>query len=253
MPCNGRSGGRRFCSIPLTGGLLMDRITGMSRRAKTCGVSSDQFERTLTGPEKRLLGRLDTPGRIQDVLDGLAYGTETIYRAPVRVLHERTCQCFDGAVFAAAMLCRIGYPPMILNLLPNRRDDDHVLALFKEHGHWGALAKSNFAGLRFRDPVYRTLRELVMSYFEHYYNIHGEKTLRGYTLPLNLQAFDRFEWMTKDETMDLIASRLDGIRRATILKQFMLSRLSPVDERSRRAGLYGANIAGLSVPPRKKN
>ena len=212
----------------------------------------EQFNQELTKAEQRLISRLDTPDKIQLFLDDLSYASETIYRSPLRVLHERTCQCFDGAVFAAAMLRRLGYPALILNLLPNRRDDDHVLALFRRDGHWGAVAKSNFAGLRFREPVYRDVRELVMSYFEHYYNVHREKTLRGFTRPLDLKAFDRRHWMTLDETMDLIAERLDEIRRVSLLTRPMVRNLSLVDKRSCEAGLHGANMAGLSTPPRKK-
>lgn len=210
------------------------------------------FEQVLTKAEKRVVKRLDTPDKIQLFLDGLDYAKETVYRAPLRVLRERNCQCFDGAVFGAAMLQRLRCPALVLNLLPNNRDDDHVLALFQQDGHWGAIAKSNFAGLRFREPVYRELRELVMSYFEQYYNLRREKTLRGYTYPLALKAFERHQWMTRDETMDLIAKRLDSIRRVWLLTPPMIRRLSLVDERSCQAGLHGANMAGLSVPPRKK-
>jgi hypothetical protein len=224
----------------------------MAEKRKNEPVSAERFAEALTRAEQRLVSRLDSPHKIQLFLDDLSYGTETVYRAPLRVLHERTCQCFDGAVFGAAMLGRLGYPALILNLLPNKRDDDHVLALFRRDRHWGAVAKSNFVGLRFREPVYRSLRELVMTYFEHYYNLHREKTLRGYTLPLDLKAFDRLEWMTRDETMDLIAEKLDGIRRVTILRRPMAARLTLVDKRSCEAGLHGSNRAGLSVPPRRK-
>jgi hypothetical protein len=225
----------------------------MSDKHKAYMLSSDLFDQELTKTEKRLLSRLTTPNKIQLFLDDLAYATETVYRAPLRVLHERTCQCFDGAVFAAAMLHRLRYPALILNLLPNKRDDDHVLALFRHNGFWGAIAKSNFSGLRFRDPVYRDLRELVMSYFEHYYNLDREKTLRGYTYPLDLKVFDSCSWMTQDEAMELISQRLDEMRRVNILKRSMISQLSLVDERSFQSGLYGANKAGLSIPPLNKS
>jgi hypothetical protein len=151
------------------------------------------------------------------------------------------------------MLRRLGHPALVLNLLPNDRDDDHVLALFKQRGHWGAVAKSNFVGLRFREPIYRTLRELVLSYFEQYYNVAGEKTLRGYTLPLNLKTFDKFHWMTRDEPLEQIAQRLDEIRRVSLLTRPMLARLSLVDKRSRQAGLLGANKAGLYQPPHRRH
>ncbi len=212
----------------------------------------DLFQKELTRPEERLLAGLNSPNRIQLFLDGLAYATETVYRSPLRVLRERTCQCFDGAVFAAAMLRRLGYAALILDLLPNRRDDDHVLALFQRDGHWGAIAKSNFVGLRFREAVYRTVRELIMSYFENYYNLQREKTLRGYTRPLDLKAFDSCEWMTRDDTMEIIAQRLDEIRRVHFLTKPMIARLSLVDDRSCRAGLLGANKKGLYRPPQRE-
>jgi len=146
------------------------------------------------------------------------------------------------------MLRRLGYPPLVMEMLPNDRDDDHLLAPYKVNGYWGAIAKSNFVGLRFREPVYRSLRELVMSYFEHFYNVEREKTLRGYTLPLNLKAFDSLEWMTEDEFLERIAERLDRMRKITVLTQPMISILSLVDERSYRAGLMGGTEAGLYRP-----
>lgn len=217
------------------------------------GPEVNSFDEVLTKTERRLIARLGTPNKIQHFLDELAYSSEVVYRCPLRVLRQRTCQCFDGALFSSAMLRRLGHPALIMNLLPNDRDDDHVLALFKYRGHWGAVAKSNFVGLRFREPIYRTLRELVLSYFEQYYNVAGEKTLRGYTLPLNLKTFDRFDWMTRDEPLEQIAQRLDEIRRVSILRRPMLARLSLVDKRSRQAGLLGANKAGLYQPPRRRH
>ena len=115
-------------------------------------------------------------------------------------------------------------------------------------GCWGAVAKSNFVGLRFREPVYRTVRELVMSYFEQYYNLEREKTLRGYTGPLNLKRFDRLNWMTADETMERIAQRTDEIRRVMLIDAEMEKRLSPVDERSYQAGLIGSDPNGIYKP-----
>lgn len=107
------------------------------------------------------------------------------------------------------------------------------------------MAKSNFVGLRFREPIYRTLRELVMSYFEQFYNVEREKTLRSYTVPLNLKAFDRFNWMMSDEPLERIGQRLDEIRKIRVLTRRMIAGLSPIDERSYRAGLFGANRTGL--------
>ncbi len=211
----------------------------------------DKLDLHLTKSERQLLKPLRTPEKIQAFLDQLAYSTEETYRCPLRALRERVAHCYDGALLAAALLRRRGYPPLILEMLPNRRDDDHLLALFKEDGHWGAVGKSNFVGLRFREPIYRTLRELVLSYFEQFYNVEREKTLRGYTLPLNLKPFDRFGWMVRDEPLEWIAEKLDRTRRVRLLAPKMVRNLSPVDRRAYRAGLLEADEKGLYRPGRK--
>jgi hypothetical protein len=212
----------------------------------------ESFERALTRQERQRISRLTSPYKIQLFLDDLVYSEEEVYRCPLRAMRDGKAHCFDGALLAAALLRRLGYPPRIVDLLPNDRDDDHLLAVYKVDGCWGALAKSNFAGLRFREPVYRGLRELVMSYFEAYFNVEREKTLRRYTVPLNLKAFDQLNWMVSDDRLDDIAGRLDKIRKAPVLTRKQIARLSPVDERSCRAGLAGANQAGLYRPPRAK-
>ena len=160
--------------------------------------------------------------------------------------------CFDGALFAATALRELGHAPLILEMVPNGRDDDHLLALYKRNGCWGAVAKSNFVGLRFREPVYRNLRELVMSYFEQFYNVGREKTLRSYSVPLNLKAFDQWNWMANDESLEQIAKRLDRIRKVPLLTQSMIANLSLVDERTYQTGLIGADLAGLFKPASKK-
>jgi len=211
------------------------------------------FERDLSHSEHQVMARMATVQDIQSFLDELPYSAEETDRCPLRVLRDRTAHCFDGALFAAAALRRLGYPPLIVDMLPRARDDDHVLALYKQDGHWGALAKSNFAGLRFREPVYRTLRELVMSYFEQYYNVAREKTLWGYTMPLNLKGFDKLNWMVRDEALEAILQRLNKIRRVPVLTETMIAGLSLVDERSYQAGLLGVNEAGLYKPSRSEH
>ncbi len=208
----------------------------------------ESFRAALTPSERQQIRRLSTPAKIQAFLDDIPYSSEERYRSPLTVLRERAGHCFDGALSAAALLRRLGHAPRILDILPNARDDDHLLALFQRDGHWGALAKSNFAGLRFREPVYRTLRELVLSYFEDYFNSAGEKTMRGYTVPLNLAAYDRIHWMTRDDRLDDIGVRLGQLRTVKLLTPRMAAALSPVDERSLQAGLLGVNEAGLYKP-----
>jgi len=210
----------------------------------------ESFHSALTSHERQAISRLTTPAKIQAFLDDIPYSSEERYRSPLTVLRDRCGHCFDGALFAAALLRRLGHAPRILDMLPNKRDDDHVLALFQRDGYWGALAKSNFAGLRFREPVYRTLRELVLSYFEDYYNSAGEKTLRGYTVPLNLAAYDKIHWMTRDDRLDDIGVRLSKIRTVKLLTPRMVAALNRVDERSYQAGMLGVNEAGLYKPPK---
>ena len=188
---------------------------------------------------------LKTPAAIQAYLDATPYSDEECYRSPLSVVRDRKAHCFDGAVFAAAMLRRLGHPPLLVDLLPNARDDDHMLALFRVDGLLGALAKSNFSGLRYREPIFRSLREIVLSYFEDYFNSQGEKTLRAYTVSLDLSRFDRQDWLVRDETMDAVAEALGHIRKVQLLTPRMAARLQPVDPLALQAGLLGANPSGL--------
>ena len=130
------------------------------------------------------------------------------------------------------------------------RDDDHIIAIFRRGGHIGAVAQSNFVGLRYRDPVFRTVRELVLSYFEDFYNVDREKTLRSYSAPLDLSRFDELSWETSSEGLDKIAARLDTIRHFPLLGRRQAASLSKVDERSYKAGMLGINRAGLYKPKR---
>ncbi len=201
-----------------------------------------------TRAEITALRPLRTPGRIQSFLDGLAYRSEDAPGSPRRVLAERRAHCYDGALFAAAALRRLGHPPLLVDLQAVR-DDDHVLAAFRERGHWGAVAKSNFAGLRFREPVFRSVRELALSYFEDYFNLRGEKTLRNYSVPFDLSRLDGLDWTFRDDHLTEIASRLDGSRHHRLLTPAMERGLGRVDARSLRAGMVGTDMAGVHAGP----
>jgi hypothetical protein len=203
------------------------------------------LEAQLVSSERKLLEGLNRPVEIQSFLNATPYSEDEFYRCPLRVLRERKAHCFDGALFAAMALRCIGHPPLILELIPNGRDDDHILALFKQHDNWGAVAQSNFTGLRYREPVYRSLRELIMSYFEDFFNSAGEKTLVGYRGPINLKVFDQLDWMTRDTGLETLSTDMDRYRVHPVISTEMASNLAPVDERSLRAGLLGANKAGL--------
>lgn len=207
------------------------------------------LEAHLTPEEQMLLASLTTPRKIQDFLDSVAYEPEYFNRAPLRMLRERRGHCLDGALFGAAALRRLGYPPLVLDLIPEPlMDDDHVLAVYRKKDAFGAVAKSNFVCLRYREPVYRTLRELVMSYFEDYFNALGRKTLRGYTRLLDLSKYDALDWEARDAGCDRIEKRLQGMRHLPILTPEMIRDLAPADSRVLAAGLHGADEEGLFKP-----
>jgi hypothetical protein len=193
--------------------------------------------------ELAVLRRLKTPAQLQHFLDhDIGYNKEKdgdTCRSPRCVLRDRIAQCMEGALFAAAALRVQGFPPLLLDL-EAVHDDDHVLAVFRQRGGWGAVAKSNYAGLRYREPVYRTLRELAMSYFEHYYNPRGEKTLRTYSRPVNLKRFDRIGWMTSEADQWAIPQYLLEIRHFRLLTPAMARHLSRMDDRLFAAGRLGA-------------
>ncbi|MBN1836025.1 MAG: hypothetical protein JW820_09260 [Spirochaetales bacterium] len=215
------------------------------------------MKKTAIPPELRAVLRegeaervrdLESPDRVQSFLDTLDYSHDPIYRCPARVLRDRRAHCVDGALLAAALLRAHGRPPLICMLVPNQRDDVHYLALFREGRRWGAVSKSNFAGLRYREPVFRSLRELALSYFEQYYNVEREKTLRGYTVPLDLRRLDSLRWMSSDDRLEELVERVDRLPWRRLLTEAAAAKLRPVDERTYRAGLLGADEQGLFRP-----
>ena len=190
--------------------------------------------------EWRALRALASPVGIQKALEAMPYHVATTAWSPRRVLREGTAHCLEGAVFAAAALRTLGFPPLLLDL-EAVQDSDHVVAVYRLRGHWGAIAKSNFSGLRFREPVYRTVRELVMSYFEGYMNLRGERTLRAYSQPVDLGRFDRRHpgWMTAEHDVWWIPERLVRVPHTRLLTAAMIRGLSRVDCRALAAGLVG--------------
>ena len=203
----------------------------------------------LDQDQRSLFINLNTPIKIQEFLDDIPYSDEDKNRSPLQVFCDRKAHCLDGGLFAAAALRQIGYPPVVVDMFPDPgRDDDHVLAIYKSEDHFGALAKSNFVGLRFREPIYRSIRELVLSYFEDFYNLDGEKTLRSYTVPYNLKVFDPLEWEWKETRLGIIEQRLKDIHRFLVITPRMAKNLNPIDPRSYKAGMMGVNEAGLYKP-----
>ena len=190
--------------------------------------------------ELRALRALRSPQGIQRTLDTMPYHLASTAWSPRRVLRERTAHCLEGAIFAAAALRVLGYPPLLLDL-EAVQDVDHVIAVFRERGHWGAIAKSNFSGVRYREPIHRTLRELAMSYFEGYINLRGDRTLRAFSRPVNLARFDRLHpgWMTSEANLWWIPEHLVDAPHTPLLTPAMIRGLSRVDRRSLQAAVVG--------------
>ena len=181
--------------------------------------------------ELRKLRALKTPAGIQRFLDNLPYNLKFDARSPKKVLQDGTASCLDGGIFAAAALRVLGFPPLIFDLEADR-DTDHVIAIFKLREHWGAVAKSNFTGCRYREPVYRSLRELAMSYFNIYFNLRFERTLRRYSRSVNLARFDHLNWMTTDKPIWFIAEHLCEIPHISLLTSTMEKNLTRLDPRT---------------------
>ena len=189
----------------------------------------------FTNKELRKLRSLKDPYGIQKALDAMPYHLADTAWSPRLVLRENTSHCFEGAMFAAAALRVNGYPPLVFDL-EAEADTDHVVAIYRQRGHWGAIAKSNFTGCRYREPVYRNLRELAMSYFEVYFNLRRERSLRTFSRPVNLRRFDHLEWMTTDKPLWFVAEYLFSIQHYKLLRPGMAERLHRLDDRSFRAG-----------------
>lgn len=186
---------------------------------------------------------MKTPAGVQRFLDDLPYNLEYTARSPRLVLRDQTASCLEGAIFAAAALRVLGFPPLIFDLEADQ-DTDHVVAVFKVRGHWGAVAKSNFTGCRYREPVHRSLRELALTYFNVYFNLRGERTLRRYSRPVNLGRFDARGWMTTDEPVWFIAEYLCEIPHTPLLRSTTEKNLTRVDPRTIKAEMVGHRRKG---------
>jgi hypothetical protein len=175
----------------------------------------------LNAQELRLMCRLSTPIKIQDYLDGIPMNFDDSgkYLSPRRVMREKSAHCLEGALFAAAALWAHGERPLIMDMVATNEDDDHVLALYKRNGAWGAVSKTNHATIRFRDPVYRTVRELALSYFHEWFmNSNGKKTLRSYSAPLDMRRFGEV-WVTAERGLEFVDWELDRMKHYAVISK----------------------------------
>lgn len=187
----------------------------------------------FTPTERRILRALDTPRKVQDFLDGIPINHEPegdTCLSPRRVLRERRAHCIEGAMLAAAAFRFHGAPALVVDLTASPKDQDHVIAVFRRHGHWGAVSKTNHAVLRWRDPVFRTIRELVLSYFNEYVcEADGTKSLRSWSRPVDLSRFDRVGWMTREDDVWEVPEYLCRARHHPILSRAQLAELRRAD------------------------
>lgn len=205
------------------------------------------FITCLTPSQKKTFTSLNNPSAIQQYLDSIPYRVEDDNFCALSVFRDGKAHCFDGSLFAAAALSQIGFQPVVVQMLPEN-DDDHMLSIYKRNGRFGALAKSNYVGLRSREPVYGSIRELVMSYFNDFYNLNSMFSLRAYTLPMNLKYFDRYDWMASDAGAQVIVKRLHDIRKIRLLPPQVIADLSPINPISYNAGMAITNLDGVFKP-----
>ncbi|MBI2666904.1 hypothetical protein HYX13_04790 [Candidatus Woesearchaeota archaeon] len=186
----------------------------------------------FTSKELTLFKSLNTPRKIQEFLNQIPINFEPegdTCLSPRRVLKENRAHCIEGAMLAALILRMHGHKPLLVDLESSRDDFDHVIAVFQQHGHWGAISKTNHAVLRYRGPVYKTIRELVLSYFHEYFDKNGKKTLRKYTEPVNLAEFDYLEWMTTADELWEIADYLAKAKHFSLLNRKQIALLKKPD------------------------
>jgi hypothetical protein len=190
-----------------------------------------------------VMKKFRSPLAIQQFLNGLEYRVEGGARSPLIVEQTHLANCFDGAVYAAAALEILGYPPLIVDM-EAKNDDDHVIAVYHSGG-WGAIAKSNTTMLRSREPVYRSVRELVMSYFDGYFNIDGYRSLRTYAVPINLRRFDSISWRTTSDWLDPIQTYLHKVRHYPVLTRKMARVLNRAEPFIVQACFLNSNRKGI--------
>jgi len=210
-------------------------------------MTKTEARKLWTPAERAVLARMDTPFKVQGWLNSIAYDPAPGTASPRRVMRERKANCFEGALFAAAAFRFHGRPPLVVDMR-SWNDDDHVLAVFRQNGAWGCVAKSNYTVLRFREPVYRSIRELMMSFFDVYFNPIGQKTLRAYSVPYDVSRFDGMSWMTTEEDISDVGDALDKARHYKVLTPAQIRSLQITEPTLVKAGLLGADASGLYVP-----
>ncbi|MFZ1041601.1 MAG: hypothetical protein WCA79_12025 [Anaerolineales bacterium] len=193
-----------------------------------------QFESRLPVEARREIEQIKSPYNVQEFLQNMAYKAEVRNRSPLNVVLDKQCHCLDGGFLGVLLLWKLGFKPLVIDIVPDPgMDDDHVLALYRIDGRWGAVAKTNYINLGFREAVHKTLRELVMTYFEHYVSIHQQKVLRGYTRPLDASRYDGLNWAwDEDGANQLYEKHFYRRKSIPLITPHMANRLQHVTDRA---------------------
>ncbi|MCB0353428.1 MAG: hypothetical protein KDD64_07890 [Bdellovibrionales bacterium] len=206
----------------------------------------------MSNTSRQVLSRISKkfarPADVQSYLDSLVYNIEPITRSACGVIVSQTAHCFDGSLFAAAALEQLGHEPLLMDLFSNGNDDNHVLAIYRYRGHFGAVAKSNYVGIRFREPIYRTLRELALSYFHHYVTLEGDHTLAGYSSLFRLSRARKIDWRYAPVEVDLyqpLSCLMDGGRKFRLYPKGFERIFSKADQRLIDAEALGLDKRGI--------
>jgi hypothetical protein len=216
-------------------------------------LCEDKDMKTFFGFNKKelaILERLDSPKKIQNYIDKLQINFEEeadTCRSPRQVLHRRSAHCVEGALLAAVSLWYHGQKPLLLDLKTIPNDDEHVVALFQIRGYWGAISKTNHAVLRYREPIYRTVRELAMSYFHEYFKNSGQKTLRSYSKPFDLSKIKDKSWMLSGDNLWDLVDSLDSSKHYPFLNKYQEKNLRKADKIEIEAG----KLVEYKVPKKK--
>lgn len=193
----------------------------------------------LNKEELKILKKLNTPIKIQNFLDSIPFNFEKkgeTYNSPRLVLANNKAHCMEGALLASTCLWLLGEEPLLLDLRVISPDTDHVVTLYKRNGFWGAISKTNHATVRFRDPIYKTIRELVLSYFhEYFWDEDGTKVLRQFSRPFNLRRLGT-HWITSKDNLHYIAQAVDDSYHYDIYPKSQQKFIRKADGMERLAG-----------------
>lgn len=210
---------------------------------------SERLRTILSDDERNVFARLNSPKKVQDFVDSVPVNFEetgeTIL-SPRRVLRENRAHCIEGALLAAACFAYHGQPALILNFQASPIDVDHVVTLFRRERLWGAISKTNHAVLRWRDPVYRTVRELAMSYFHEYLAPNGKKSLRAISRPVDMCRFAPARWVTAEEDLEWLQDELNGLPHAPVVPRgTRLRDISPLEQQALKLTDWQKKVAAV--------